>query len=148
MPIHASNSSEQQQAEKIMIDHIATKFNLSFDKATKLPTKTNVQPDAIDIMNKTIVEVYARIGKLKGAQFHKVKGDILKLIFIEKELKEKWKKILCFADDAAAEYARGNSWVAEAARIFDVEILVVNLPKEQSDLVISAQKRQLMVNPK
>ena len=55
--------------------------------------------------------------------------------------------IMCFASDEAAKYVQGKSWVAEAARVFDVEIHVVQLPEDQKNNVLSAQKRQRMVNP-
>ncbi|MDQ1362260.1 MAG: hypothetical protein QG652_120 [Pseudomonadota bacterium] len=77
---------------------------------------------------------------VKGAQLHKIKGDILKLALIEKKLGPGWRKIMCFASNESAKYVQGNSWVAEAAREFGVEIHVVQLPKEQEDKVISAQK--------
>jgi hypothetical protein len=144
---HASDSLEQQQAEAIILKLLAEALHLSFDKETKLPIDAGVQPDAIDPNNKVIVEVYVHVGELKGAQLHKVKGDILKLIFIEEKLGEKWRKILCFADEAAAKYARGGSWVAEAVRAFGVEIRIVNLPEEQLNRVRLAQRRQRMVNP-
>jgi hypothetical protein len=143
---HKSDSLEQQQAEAFMLKSLAETLHLSFAKETKLPIGIGLQPDGIDPNKKVIVEVYAHVGELKGAQTHKVKGDILKLIFIEKKLGKKWKKILCFADEAAAKYVRGGSWVAEAVRTFGVDVQVVNLPEEQLNKVRSAQRRQRMVN--
>lgn len=130
-----------------MLKVLADELDLKYDEKTKLPINISVQPDAIDLNKKVIVEAYAHIGALKGSQLHKVKGDILKLILIEEKLGENWKKVLCFADEAAAKYVRGASWVAEAVRTFDIEVHVVNLPEEQLELVRSAQKRQRMVNP-
>ena len=68
----------------------------------QIPHLIGVQPDAVDSANKVVVDVYARIGNLKGGQLHKVKGDILKLIFIDEQLGGGWRKILVFADAAAA----------------------------------------------
>jgi hypothetical protein len=138
---------EQQKAESSMLKLLASSLDLSFDKENKLLIEIDIQPDAIDLSKKVIVEVYAHVGKLKGAQLHKVKGDILKLILIEKKLGEEWNKILCFADEAAAKYVRGRSWVAEAVRTFGIKVHVVNLPEEQLNCVRLAQKRQRMVNP-
>ena len=144
---HASNSEEQQKAESIMLNILAEKLDLNFDERSKLPNTVTAQPDAIDLNKKTIIEAYAHIGSLKGAQTHKVKGDILKLILVEKQLGGNWKKILCFADDDTAKYVRGGSWVAEVVRTFDIEVQVVNLPQEQKEIICAAQKRQRMVNP-
>ncbi len=144
---HPSDSTEQQTAEECMLDLLQNELGLTFDADAKLPISLSVMPDAIDTSNKVIVEAYARIGEAKGAQQHKIKGDILKLALIEKKLGKGWRKIMCFASDEAAKYVQGESWVAEAAREFGVEIRVVRLPEEQKHNVISAQNRQRMVNP-
>jgi hypothetical protein len=144
---HLSDSSEQQAAETYMLKSLEQKLELHFDPDATLPIEVGVIPDAIDPINKVIVEAYARVGEVKGAQLHKIKGDILKLALIEKMLGEGWRKILCFASDEAAKYVRGKSWVAEAAKVFSVEIQVVHLPLELRNNVVSAQKRQRMVNP-
>lgn len=78
-------------------------MGLSFDPEASQPVSTGAQPDAIDPDNKVVVEVYARVGTVKGAQLHKIKGDILKLALIEKELGTSWKKTLCFASEEAAK---------------------------------------------
>jgi hypothetical protein len=144
---HQSDSSEQQTAQEFMLNGLEKNLGICFDPEATLPIEVGVQPDAIDPDNKVIVEAYAHIGKVKGAQLHKIKGDILKLAFIEKKIGSGWRKIMCFASDEAAKYVQGESWVAEAARVFGVEIRVVNLPLEQRENVMSAQKRQRMVNP-
>jgi len=148
MSKHQSDSSEQQTAEKYILVSLQEQLGINFDAESALPIDINVKPDAIDLINKVIVEVYARVGEVKGAQLHKIKGDILKLALIEKKLGVGWRKIMCFASEEAAKYVQGQSWVAEAAREFGVEIHIVNLPDEQKNNVISAQKRQRMVNPK
>ena len=130
-----------------MLTSLKEELGLNFDSDSELPIDVGVKPDAIDPINKVVVEVYARVGEVKGAQLHKIKGDILKLALIGKRLGSGWRKILCFASDESAKYVQGNSWVAEAAREFGVEIFVVQLPDEQKNNVITAQKRQRMVNP-
>lgn len=147
MTRHLSDSSEQQKAEGYMLTFLQDELGLNFDSNSVLPINIGVKPDAIDPINKVIVEVYAHVGKVKGAQYHKIKGDILKLALIEKRLGTGWRKIICFASNEAAKYIRGKSWVAEAAKEFGVEVYVVELPEEQKNNIISAQKRQRMVNP-
>ena len=83
---------------------------------------------------------------MKGSQLHKIKRDILKLALIGNRLGVEWRKILCFASEEAAIYASGKSWVAEAAREFGIEILVLDIPEEVRDLIVIAQSRQRMVN--
>jgi len=144
---HLSDSSEQQEAEAYILKALEKQLSLRFDPCAVLPVSVGVQPDAIDLLNKVVVEVYSRVGAVKGAQLHKIKGDVLKLALIGSELGAEWRRILCFASDTAASYVQGKSWVAEAARVFGVEVQVVQLPSEQQTKVVAAQSRQRMVNP-
>jgi hypothetical protein len=146
MTRHASDSTEQQTAESYILLELERELGLNFDSSAILPTDIGVKPDAIDLENKVVVEVYARVGALKGAQLHKVKGDILKLALLEKKLGSSWRKIICFGDEQAASYLLGKSWAAEAARVFGVEIHIVRLPDDQREVIQSAQRRQRMVN--
>lgn len=146
MTKHLSDSSEQQEAEAYMLRELEKRLGLRFDSGAVLPVTVGVKPDAIDPLNKVVVEVYARVGAVKGAQLHKIKGDVLKLALIGAELGEEWRRILCFASDAAASYVQRKSWVAEAAKVFGIEVQVVQLPSEQMSKVIAAQARQRMVN--
>jgi hypothetical protein len=147
MSKHLSDSSEQQTAEAYMLKSLEQSLGLRFDPNAELPLGIGVKLDAIDPTNKVIVEVYARVGEVKGGQKHKIKGDILKLALITKMLGEGWRSILCLASDEAAKYVQGASWVAVAAKEFNVEVIVVNLSPELHNNIISAQKRQRMVNP-
>ncbi len=147
MSKHVSDSSEQRIAETHILKSLERALGLHFDPGAVLPIEVGVKPDAIDPVNKVVVEVYAMVGEVKGGQLQKIKGDILKLALIEKILGEGWRKILCFASDEAAKYVQGKSWVAEAARVFEVEVHLVHLPADHENNVISAQNRQHMVNP-
>jgi len=147
MSKHQSDSSEQKAAESVMLATLESQRGLKFDPNAKLPISVGVQPDAIDPENRVVVEVYARLGQLKGAQLHKVKGDILKLALIGEHIGSEWQRILCFASKEAAKYVTGKSWAAEATRVFGVEIVVVPLSEEHQSIVVQAQGRQRMVNP-
>lgn len=146
MKNHKSDSSEQQATEAYLIKTLAQDLGLTFDSEKWAELPSGVQPDAVDPENKVVVEAYARIGALKGGQLHKVKGDILKLMYIDEKLGGGWRKIMVFADASAASYLLGKSWVAEAVRFFGIEVYVKELSKDQRDLVRAAQERQKMVN--
>ncbi len=130
-----------------MLKSLQNKLGCHFVPDAEMPIDVGVKPDAVDLKNKIVVEVYARVGEVNGAQQHKIKGDILKLALIDKRLGSGWRKIMCFASNEAAKYVQGKSWVAEAAKEFGVELFIVDLPEEQKINVITAQKRQRMVNP-
>lgn len=144
MSSHNSDSTEQQNAESHMLRALEMKLGLHFVAGATLGI--GVQPDGIDPENKVVIEAYARVGELKGAQLHKVKADILKLAYIEKMLGPGWRKIMCFGSAEAAAFLLGSSWAAEAARVFGVEVHVEPPSSEQTSLVKAAQTRQRMVN--
>jgi hypothetical protein len=146
--IHVSDSRAQRDAESCMLASLAERLKLNIiTNAERVVELRGLKPDAIDWKQQVIVEVYARIGKLKGAQPHKVKGDILKLVLLERILGGKWRKVLCFADETAANVARGKSWVALAAKEFGVEVIVERMPTAVAARVRAAQHNQRMVNP-
>ena len=145
---HVSDSQMQRQAEALVLSALARRLKLDIvRKDDRLSELKGLKPDAIDWTKRVIVEVYARIGKLKGAQPHKVKGDILKLVFLERMLGGEWRKILCFADKTAASTAVGKSWVSLAAKEFGVDVIVQPVPIDVQRKVKAAQLRQRMVNP-
>jgi hypothetical protein len=144
MTQHKSDSSEQRNAEAYILGAIAERFGLVFDQHASLGI--GVEPDGIDVGGKVVVEIYARVGALKGAQLHKVKGDLLKLAFIEKRLGPGWRKIICFGCPDAAKFLMGKSWPAAAARQFGIEVIIEPLPSELCEVIKSAQKRQRMIN--
>ena len=148
MTNHKSDSTEQQDVKTWMLRSLEEKLGFNFAKDPDLSIDIRVMPDAVDLGNRVIVEAYARVGAVKGGQQHKIKGDILKLILIEKKLGKKWRKIMCFASDEAAKYVQGKSWVSQAAKEFGIEVQVVQLPNELKNKVLLAQERQRMVNPK
>lgn len=61
---------------------------------------------------------------LKAGQQKKVAIDTLKLITIRRERPET-RLVLTFADEAAAAYAQGNGWLAQALRSWEVDVVVV-----------------------
>jgi hypothetical protein len=145
---HVSDAQAQREAEAIMLTALARRLKLDIiRKDDRVGELKGLKPDAVDWTKRVIVEVYARIGKLKGAQPHKVKGDILKLVYLERILGGQWRKILCFADKTAASTALGKSWVSLAAKEFGVEVIVQNVPGSIRKKVQSAQHSQRMVNP-
>jgi hypothetical protein len=146
MERHKSDSSEQQQAEKHILHALETAIGAKFKTDAAINRDIGVEPDGIDQDKKVVVEAYAHVGELKGAQLHKVKADLLKLIFIGHQLGEGWRKIMCFSNKEAARYLQGKSWAARAASEFNVEVIVQELPEDHQGRVKAAQQRQRMVN--
>jgi hypothetical protein len=145
---HVSDSAAQRSAEETMLADLARARGFDFAvRPAAAKRLVGLKPDAVDWTKRVLVEAYARVGRLKGAQPHKVKGDILKLLLLERRLTGKWTKIICFGDAEAAKLLMGKSWTAAAAREFGVKVVVAKHSVRTAKSVVAAQKRQRMVNP-
>lgn len=111
-----------------------------------LPNGARVDVDGIDEEKVVFVEIFARQGRLRGAQFHKVARDALKLITLTKG-REETRRIIAFGDAEAAACVTGKSWLAEALATWNIEIMVVELDENVRAGLHAAQARQVMVNP-
>lgn len=143
---HRSDSLEQHIAERHVLDALATQLGATFLPGASLPIETPIKPDGVDPDGKIVVEVFARVGRLKPAQAHKVRADLFKLAYLRKLLGPQWRVIFCFADREAAAFLLGKSWAADAAKSFGVEVVVQELPEDVRLQVLAAQTRQRMIN--
>ncbi|MFZ2525371.1 MAG: hypothetical protein WAW87_08655 [Candidatus Ferrigenium altingense] len=144
---HASDSSAQREAESHLIDYLnRTQVLKLVPKRCSLGNDVAVQLDGIDEDKRVICEAFAHIGNLKAAQSRKVTSDMLKLLLVEKHKTGGWRKILCFADQEAANDFQGKTWRAKAVTEFNFEVIVAKLPLEVLESISTAQKRQQMVN--
>jgi hypothetical protein len=84
--------------------------------------------------------------RLRGAQYHKVARDALKLITLRREY-PKSRLFIVFADSAAARCVEGKSWLAEALRLWQIDVLTVELDEHSRAALRLAQTRQVMINP-
>jgi hypothetical protein len=107
--------------------------------------RARVDVDGVAPDESVLVEVFAHQGRLKGAQFHKVARDALKLITLRRSRNDS-RLILAFGDADAAACVSGNSWLAEALRTWGIEVLDVDLDDEVRTGLRVAQARQVMVN--
>lgn len=143
---HPSDSADQRAAERSVLTALETLWGASFVPGTRLPVDAGVAPDGVDLDKRLVVEVYARVGKLKPAQAHKVRADLFKLAYLRKLLGSEWRVVFCFVDHEAAAFLMGKSWAARAAQAFGVEITVQELPTLLREQVMAAQLRQRMTN--
>ncbi|MGH2777391.1 MAG: hypothetical protein ACRDJB_01955 [Actinomycetota bacterium] len=145
---HLSDSAVQRAAEVKIVQQLATELGVALLPGGRIQIGGGgayVQVDARSAHDDVIVEAYARQGALKGAQLKKVGQDILKFALLRRTAG--WvdaRLILAFASAEAKESIRG--WVAQAAEVFEVEFVVVDLPPEDREQILAAQQRQVMVN--
>jgi len=143
---HPSDSADQRAAERTTLLALEALWAARFTPGTRLPVDVGLAPDGVDLDRKLVVEVYARVGRLKPAQAHKVKADLFKLAYLRKLLGPDWRVVFCFVDQEAAALLMGKSWAAQAAQAFGVEVVVHELPGDMRERVETAQARQRMTN--
>lgn len=89
-----------------------------------------------------LVEAYARIGALKGAQPRKLATDAFKLAWAGQKLGAT-RLILAVADETAAGYLRRpGAWLTPAIRDAGIEVIVAEIDDALRSTIIAAQARQ------
>lgn len=81
-----------------------------------------------------------------SGQRHKVAGDVLKLITVQRLLHPTARIGLAFGSAEAAAWVQGNSWLGESVRAWGVEVYVAQLDEALVGRLHAAQARQKMVN--
>ena len=143
---HQSDSLEQRLAEPEILAGLAAHLGVELEpKSLRLAEGSRVDIDGVSADESVLVEVFARHGRLKGAQFHKFARDALKLITVARD-RDPTRLFIAFGDAEAAACVTGKSWLAEALRTWHVETFVAELSDATSTAVRLAQTRQTMVN--
>jgi hypothetical protein len=142
---HASDSAEQREAESLMVGILAERIGIPLSPRTvDLGDGRRVELDAASEDLTVLVEAYARHGRLKPASQKKILADAFKLAYAARAMGGA-RLILLLADDAAAAPFRGTGWCAGAVEAFAIEVVVVDLPEDVRERVITAQKRQVQI---
>ena len=68
------------------------------------------------------------------------------MLLLEKTKGIKYRKVLVIVDDIIEDYLKGKSFIAESIRQFGIEIKKIDLLDETYEVVLNAQRRQVMVN--
>ncbi len=143
---HASSSHEQVAAEAVILTEVGRALGCELSPgAVELADGVIVRIDGVSSDGLTLVEAFAHQGPLKGGQRGKIARDTLKLITVRR-VRPDARAVLAFADEKAASFHSGTSWLAEAIRQWEVDVLVIELPAEVRANVEEAQQRQTMVN--
>lgn len=138
--IHQSDSKVQKEAEAIVLAGVSEQLGVPITQKVRLELDdAKVELDGANADESVLVEVFARIGKLKGAQLHKISTDTLKLVALA-ETRPDARLILAFADQDAADSVVG--WRAAVLARHEIEKLVVELSEEQRQLILGAQADQ------
>lgn len=144
---HPSDSREQQSAEALILRAVSAEVGTELaPRSLRLDGGARVDVDGVSSDETIFVEVFAHQGRLKGAQFHKVARDALKLITLGRS-RNTSRLILAFGDTDAAMCVSATSWLAEALRTWEIDVMAVDLDEDVRAGLRAAQVRQVMVNP-
>lgn len=127
-----------------MLAAVSQELNITLEQSVSLPLDdATVQVDGATPDRLVLVEVFARIGKLRGGQLHKVSTDALKLIALKEAIPEA-RLVLAFADQIAADSIVG--WRKAVLERNGVERLAVALDPAVRKELLAAQAKQKMIN--
>jgi hypothetical protein len=137
------DSTAQRECEIVMINLASQTLGVVLTKAKiPLPNGCYAEVDGRSEDGTVLCEAWAHHGAPKSGQKFKVIADAAKLFVAGRALGDSAQKFLVLADEAAASWFKGKSWMAQALREMDVQILIVDIPQPVRDSVLAAQKRQ------
>ena len=110
------------------------------------PSGAYCDVDGVSADERVLVEAFARQSKLKCGQRGKIARDALKLLTL-REHRPAARLIIALADPAVVKSLTTTSWLAEALRTFNVEVLHVDIPTDARDRIAATEIRQVMANP-
>lgn len=143
---HPSLSTEQKAVEQIAIALFRKGKNIEDFPLRDFVSSVVLDDCFIAEGIVYLIEVYAHVGKLKGAQPKKIGTDILKLIYVEKELEEQGvnqvEKVILFVDKEPYHHLQGQSWMTKASERFNIKFQVMPVGETIRENIKSAQARQ------
>ncbi|TCJ23796.1 hypothetical protein E0W80_09565 [Microbacterium sp. PI-1] len=139
---HASDSAEQRAAERAIVAAVAEQLGVALAPARIAIDDAHVEIDGASSDRTVLVEAYARIGALKGAQPRKLATDAFKLAWAGRK-RGATRLILAVADETAAGYLRRpGAWLTAAIRDAGIEVVVAGLDDATRQSILAAQARQ------
>jgi len=145
MSPHASDSLAQRDAEPLIVQAVA-----DFVGTRLTPSKimiedgVRVEIDGASEDRSILVEAYAHIGKLVGAQPKKLATDAFKLVWAGQKLSASRLVIAVIDEEVEAYLMRPKAWLTAALRDSQVEIVRVTIDDEAHARVAAAQTTQFM----
>ena len=139
---HPSDSAAQRGAEPLIIAAVALAIGTALAPAVLSIGDAKVQIDGASSDRRVLVEAYARVGPLRGAQPRKLTADAFKLAWAGQRVGAE-RLVLAVMDAAAEDYAkRPSAWLTAALRDAGIEVIRVELDAATRAAVESAQRTQ------
>jgi len=137
------DSSIQREAETLIVRAPSQQLGATLTKRPfELPEGGRLEVDGASDDPPILCEAWAHQGPIKAGGKTKVATDALKLLFAARQLPKRARLILAFADEQAAMYFQGSSWLGQVIRGEGIEIFVVEIPVEVRDKIRRAQALQ------
>jgi hypothetical protein len=143
VPLAPGHSTEYQEAEGAMLKLLSAHLGATLEAfAMLLPNGARMEIDGADEDHTIFVEAFAPQGRAKPGQRRKLALDMLKLAYLAR-LRPDARKILLLSDEQLAVPLRSSrSWLAQAIDEFGIEVMVVSLPADIREGLMTAQVRQ------
>jgi hypothetical protein len=142
LPGEPGDSTEQREAEKIMIAALGVRLTVALRPGTvSLPAGGRVEVDGKDADSTVFVEALAHQGPPKAGQVRKVAMDAFKLAFLARAHPNA-RSILLFGDPQTAAVFTSEKWIAQAIRTFGISVETVDIPADLRSRLVKAQARQ------
>ena len=144
--MHKSNSDIQMKSEKVNLRILEKELNLPAEslvtREIQINDRSKVEIDGLNEDLSIMVEVFSRVGNLKPAHYEKIANDIMKLVMVEKIQGKTYRKILAVCDEAVEKYMLGTSWKAHAIKVFDFEVMNIDVGMVLKNEILHAQMLQ------
>lgn len=142
MSAHPSDSLAQRDAESLMIAAVAASLGVELHPTVISDRDAKVQIDGATSDLSVLVEAYAHIGPLRGAQPKKFATDAFKLSWIGPRVGATT-LVLAVLDDAAANYLRRpNAWLTSAIEDAGITVVLVDVDRDVRAGIEDAQVAQ------
>ena len=143
------DSSTQQEIENDLFKAFCEKYH--YDTLEQNPTiylneeKTvYIKPDFYSEEKRIVGEIHTHKEKLKPAQRHKVAGDILKMLLLDKVHYTTYTKYIVVCSDEEEKQLKGSSHLAFTLKTFEIEVEKITLSEELDKKLEETMKNQDM----
>ena len=141
--LHPSDARAQRAAEPLIISAVASHLGIPLRPTrVDLGQGVRVEIDGASADLSVLVEAYAHVGELRGAQPKKLATDAYKLVWTARRINAK-RLIIAVADSAVEAYLlRPKAWLTAALQDSQVEVIRVSIDADAQAQVVEAQRIQ------
>lgn len=142
------DSSTQQEIEEYLFNKISEELGVKFEHNPTIYLNEEktvyIKPDFYSKEEKKVGEIHTHKGRLKPAQRHKVAGDILKMLLLDKVHDTTYTKYIVVCSDEEEKQLNGSSHLAFTLKSFGIEVKKITLSEELDKKLEETMKNQDM----